>query len=217
MKDTLFVFDIDGTLIDSAQSYALVLIEAFKHMGIVEIDTEFDNYLHHTDSYALQYNFEKNFDEPFNHDLFTVLDEALGKEIRQHPAVVEVNGAKNFIETLRDSNTAFAFATGAFPIPTRYKMTQAEIWYDESLLVTSIHHMTRETMVADAIEKAKTYFQLQSPKRIISVGDGLWDLETANNLNIEFVGIGNRNKDVLLDNGCKTWFEDIEQLHAYFN
>ncbi len=212
MKNLLFVFDIDGTLIDSARSYAHVLVNAFRRMGIEQVDTDFDNYLHHTDSYALRYNYENNFDVPFHESLFEELDRQLGNEIAKHAVAAEVAGARSFINTLRKTKTPFAFATGAFPAPTHYKMKKANIWYSDELLVTSINHITRETMVSEAIEKAKDHFKTSGEKAIISVGDGLWDLQTANNLGIDFIGIGQKNKDVLMDNGCKRWFENITEM-----
>ena len=53
---------------------------------------------------------------------------------------------------------------------------------------------------------------MQSFKRVISVGDGLWDLLTADNLNIEFIGIGEENKDLLIKNGAMKVFRDLTEF-----
>ena len=216
MEDSLFVFDIDGTLIDSAQSYVQVLTKAFGQMGLKEIDTDFDSYLHHTDSYALEYNFKKNFDHAFSTALFDELDHILGEEIKRHPASTPIAGAPTFIDELRALEIPFGYATGAFPKPTLYKMATAGIWLDEAILATSINHITRETMVAEAIDRAQNFFNVER-RKVISVGDGLWDLQTANNLGIDFIGIGNRNKEVLLSNGCQHWFENIDEMKKYLS
>ena len=56
-------FDIDGTLIDSVSGYHEVIINAMTDLGIKEIDTNFNALKHHTDSYALKYNYEKFFNK----------------------------------------------------------------------------------------------------------------------------------------------------------
>ncbi len=217
MNEPLYIFDIDGTLLDSAQSYVEVLVKAFRRMGLQEIDTDFDNYLHHTDSYALQYNFEKNFDRPFKEDLYQELDQYLGEEIQRQAPPEPIPGAAQFIDDLKTRSIPFAYATGAFPQPTHYKMREAGVWLSEALLATSINHITRETMVQEAITRARRFFNVKEEKRVISVGDGLWDLQTAQNIGVEFVGIGLKNRQTLLDHGCQHWFENIEEMQNNFN
>ncbi|MCK5637741.1 MAG: hypothetical protein KAH67_03455, partial [Flavobacteriaceae bacterium] len=58
----------------------------------------------------------------------------------------------------------------------------------------------------------KSYYKNNKFEHIYSVGDGIWDLETAQKLNLEFIGIGLRNKDKLLEMGCKTYFDDLSEL-----
>ena len=67
-------------------------------------------------------------------------------------------------------------------------------------------------MVLDAIERAKAYYNISKFDEIISVGDGIWDLKTAQNLDLNFIGIGLKNKELLLQNGCPDWFENMEDF-----
>jgi phosphoglycolate phosphatase-like HAD superfamily hydrolase len=60
-----------------------------------------------------------------------------------------------------------------------------------------------------AIENAKELYNINQFERIISVGDGLWDLTTAVRLGVEFIGIGNSNKAILLKNGMNHFFENL--------
>ena len=47
--------------------------------------------------------------------------------------------------------------------------------------------------IEKAIEKAKDFHKVKSFSNIISVGDGIWDLKTARNLELHFIGIGMKN------------------------
>jgi FMN phosphatase YigB (HAD superfamily) len=44
------------------------------------------------------------------------------------------------------------------------------------------------------MEKAKKYYGVSNFETIISFGDGLWDVTTAKNLGIHFVGVNDKNK-----------------------
>lgn len=202
-KETLFVFDIDGTLTDSATAYLLAITRAFKAMGIVDIDTDYDNYRHHTDSYALRYNFERNFVDNYNPALIEELEDRLVTEMRLQNTISEIKGAAAFVDLLRKNDIPFCFATGGLPSPSFLKLQQAKIWYDESILATSKMHETREGFVSEAIEKAKVFYGITNFRTVYSVGDGIWDFRTAQNLSLDFIGMGSRNIN---------WFQNQRQL-----
>jgi phosphoglycolate phosphatase-like HAD superfamily hydrolase len=214
-KNKLLIFDIDGTLVDSAKTYLKVITQSMKNLGIVTINEDYVNYKHHTDSYALKFNYEQNFDSPFKESLYDDLDDELELELLKYPKMNEVNGASNLIERLHESPYAFAFATGAFPKASRLKLRQANIWFHDELLATSKTSISREGFLLQAIEQAKSYYKISDFEEIISVGDGLWDLQTANNLGLNFVGIGNSYKEVLLKNGCQQWYADMHELKKH--
>jgi len=205
MQPILYVFDIDGTLTDSVLTYHKVITDAMINIGIPDIDTNFDNYLHHTDSYALEYNYERCHAKKAPLTLRDTLDIVLQKEMANHPPVKEILGAKALLQKLHDLHIPIAFGTGAFPMATHVKMTDAGLSYNPEVLATSKTSITREGFVLQAIEKAKKTYQMEHFERIVAVGDGLWDLKTAQNLKLDFVGIGEVNKEVLLQNGCTEW------------
>ena len=202
-KETLFIFDIDGTLTNSTQAYLQAITRAFKAMGIVDIDTDYDNYKHHTDSYALRYNFERNFSQGYNPALIEELEDRLIEEMQLQNTVDEIKGAAPFIDLLRKKDIPFCFATGALPSPSYLKLQQAKIWYDKEILATSKTHETREGFVSEAIVKAKSFYSIQDFKTVYSVGDGIWDFRTAKNLSLDFIGMGSRNMK---------WFQNEGQL-----
>jgi len=208
-KTKLLIFDIDGTLVDSTTAYHEVVIKAMKEMGFVTIDTNFNALKHHTDSYALLFNYEKNFTNRFSETLLDDFEELLVKYLKQQPSTIEIKGAKKSVESLKDSEYAIVFATGSLPQAALLKMKEAGIWIDNKVLATSKTSFTREGFVLEAIEKAKSYYNVSNFEQIIAVGDGVWDLKTAQNLNLDFIGIGAKNKEVMLQEGMQHWFEDF--------
>jgi len=48
--------------------------------------------------------------------------------------------------------------------------------------------------------------------RVISIGDGLWDLETARRLGYDFVGIGSGDKEAALTQAGAQVFPDFRGL-----
>ncbi|CAL2076505.1 hypothetical protein T190607A02C_130012 [Tenacibaculum sp. 190524A02b] len=40
----------------------------------------------------------------------------------------------------------------------------------------------------------------------------MWDLLTAKNLNLEFIGIGLKNKKILIDNGAELVLNDLREF-----
>ncbi|MBP2834108.1 HAD family hydrolase [Aquimarina sp. U1-2] len=217
MKNTLFIFDIDGTLTDSVPMYLMSVTNAMQALGINDIDTDYNNYQHHTDSYALRYNYKRNFATVPPAGLLDDFETDLVRQMNLFTPVEEINGAKSLIAYFREQHISFCFATGALPKPAMMKLEQCNIWHDERLLATSKTHETREGFVLDAIKKAKTYYNTSSFDKIVSLGDGLWDLKTAQNLHLDFVGIGDKNKTKLLAHGALYCFTDlVEFKEKYF-
>ncbi|MFD0963205.1 HAD family hydrolase [Pseudofulvibacter geojedonensis] len=208
-KTKLLIFDIDGTLVDSTTAYHKVVIKAMQEMGFVTIDTNFNALKHHTDSYALLFNYEKNFNQRFSEALLDDFEELLVKYLKKQSPTVEIKGAKQSIEELKKSEYAIVFATGSLPKAALLKMKEAGIWIDPEVLATSKTSFTREGFVLEAIGKAKSYYNVTDFEKIIAVGDGVWDLKTAQNLDIDFIGIGAKNKELMEQEGMQHWFKDF--------
>ena len=208
-KTKLLIFDIDGTLIDSVSGYHEVIINAMTDLGIENIDTDFNALKHHTDSYALKYNYENFFDKELPADLLDQFENLIVTYLKTQPKTIAIKGVDKILNQLRDSEYAFAFATGSLPESAILKMKSAGLEMNAALLATSKTSFSREGFVLEAIEKAKSYYNVTEFEQIISVGDGIWDLKTAQNLNLEFIGIGTKNKAVMEANGMECWFEDF--------
>ncbi len=208
----LYIFDIDGTLTDSIPTYLKVITRVLQDIGLKDIDTDYDNYLHHTDLYALEYNYKRNFRTTPPLDLKFELDNLLGQGLEREPAVSEIPGARKTLLKLQESHIPFAYGTGGFPKATAVKMTQTHMPFIEAVLATSLYSVSRVGFVQQAIEKAKTYYKQESFSKIIAVGDGVWDLKAAQEMDLDFIGVGLKNKEAMLDLGCKTWIEDLRNF-----
>lgn len=213
-SDTLYVFDIDGTLTDSIPTYLKVITKVLVDIGLKDIDTDYDNYLHHTDRYALEYNYERNFGEKAPDSLRFELDTLLETELKKHDPVIEIPGARNLLLDFQKNGIPFSYGTGAFPKATIVKMKDANIPFIPEVLATSITSVSRVGFVKEAIEKSKKFYN-KDFKKIIAVGDGLWDLKAAQELNIDFLGVGLKNKEVMKQNGCTDWVENFKEYKTY--
>ena len=168
-KDTLYIFDVDGTLTDSIPTYLKVITKVLADIGLKDIDTDYDNYLHHTDRYALEYNYERNFGKKTPDTLRFELDTLLETELQKYDPVIEIPGARELLLNLQERNIPFAYGTGAFPKATAIKLNDANIPFIPEVLATSINSVSRVGFVKEAITKSKNFYS-RDFKNVIAVG-----------------------------------------------
>ncbi|MGB0864388.1 MAG: HAD family hydrolase [Saprospiraceae bacterium] len=208
-KTKLIVFDIDGTLTDSVTIHQKAFKEALSDLGIKKFDENFKEYKHHTDSYIAAEIYEKSTLQKFMPSEIEAFEQYLTTRI-ERSKINEILGAKALIQRLESqTESGICYATGSLLQPAIFKLNSIGIDYSEQQLVASNDIMERENIVLQAIQNAERYYNVNKFERIISVGDGLWDLKTALNLGIEFIGIGNSNKEILIQNGMKNFFENL--------
>lgn len=208
------VFDIDGTLTDSVEVHQEAFKKAIKEIGLSETGPSFSEYLHHTDSYIVRTLYESTTGKPFDEPTKILFEDILYREICKNDTR-EIEGAADFLKHL-SHNTEFGvcFATGSLLKPAVWKLRQAGIDFEPSLLVTANHFEERENIVLKAIENAGEFYAAANFERIISWGDGLWDLKTAGLLALEFIGIGEKHKELLRQNGAVQLFTDFKQVNV---
>lgn len=212
IKENLLVFDIDGTLLDSENVHQTGFVNALHAIGVEFVNTNWESYTHLTDSYIAKENYEIDVNRRFSDKMLTLFEDEFLKEIKD-ANVTQIKGADAFLhKILTETNYAVCFATGSLLKPAIFKLNCANIRFDKELLVTATHYFTREEIVTAAIAKAKKHFKAQNFKRIISLGDGIWDVKTAHNLGLEFIGIGAHNKEKLKHVGAKNHFTDFVEF-----
>ena len=209
-KKNLIVFDIDGTLTDTVKSYTANFITSIQQLGITEFDPDFGNYKNHTDSYIAKTIYEKAIGKPFDSKVIQKFEDHLFNNMLSEKKCIEIKGAKNIVNFLEnDTDYGVCYATGSVRKTAKLKLDQIGIDYHDYQLVASNEILEREKIVSTAIEHAKTFYNTDDFENIISIGDGLWDLKTAKNLEIHFIGIGEKNSDLLLENGAKVVLTDF--------
>ncbi|WP_299677611.1 HAD family hydrolase [uncultured Tenacibaculum sp.] len=193
-KKNLIVFDIDDTLTSSEKKHTDSLLFAMDNMGIKNVDTDWRNYANATDSYIVKKNFERVFQKDFSLELLEDFEKVMTDHFVTYPDSKEVLGAKKIVDFFeKETNYGVCFATGSLFQPALLKLEQAGIIFSQDVLETSNQIYTREGIVSSAIDKAKKYYDVTDFDHVISFGDGLWDVTTAENLGLHFVGVNKRN------------------------
>lgn len=193
----LVIFDVDGTLTDTNGVDDDCFLQAFEDaLGITEISDDWENYPHTTDSAIALHVFQTKFarapqiEEIQKHK--TCFLELLQMRCLTNPALFEeITGAGEMLKRLRRENDwAIAIATGSRRDAVRLKMNAAKIESDDLPIASADDGLSREEILQIAAATAlKVYNQIEFEK-IVSVGDGIWDVRTAANLKIPFLGIG---------------------------
>ncbi|WP_422089309.1 HAD family hydrolase [Tenacibaculum ovolyticum] len=193
-KKNLIIFDIDDTLTKSENQHQTAFVNTMINFGITEINKNWKSYKNVTDSYILKQNFETNFEKDFDISFIVEFEDKMTTLFLKESETVEIEGAKKVVDFfMRETDYAICFATGSLLKPALIKLAQANINFVPDLVESANSIYTREDIVKSAINKAKKYFQVKEFENIISVGDGIWDLKTARNLGVHFLGIRNKN------------------------
>lgn len=212
-KKNLIVFDIDGTLTDTVDIHQSSFKNSLRYIGVQNFNDSFGTYTHHTDSHIARVIFETATNRVFDHSTIKAFEAFLHQQIEQHE-VKEIKGARQFVDEI-SAHTDFGicYATGSLLKPAGLKLQRIGIRYETTQLVASNETEEREGIVRKAIRNAEAYYGVEKFDRIISFGDGLWDLKTAANLSLEFIGIGSKNEQVLRDHGMLRHYADLEKIN----
>lgn len=208
----LFILDIDDTLTLSEDQHQSAYIDSMKEVGVTQIDTYWRGYAHHTDSFILKENFERNHNEDFSFSIVPDFEENMTSKMRLLQPVDAIPGVHDRLEALQQQGIATCFATGSFLKPALLKLNQARIAHDENVVVGSNEIFEREGIVQKAIDQACFFYGTSSFEHKISVGDGIWDLKTAQNLDLHFIGIGQKNLSDFREAGIKYHMNDWTQF-----
>jgi phosphoglycolate phosphatase-like HAD superfamily hydrolase len=216
-KKHLIIFDIDGTLTDSVAIHQAAFVKTLKQLGIAEMNEQFHAYKHHTDLHIAKTIYEAFTSKQFDQHVIEQFEQSLHLNISETLDIAEIKGAKKLLEHLEnDSEFGLCYATGSMYKPATFKLNKIGINFSPLQLVACNDIEDREGILHLAIENAKKHYQVEHFQRIISIGDGLWDLKTAQNLALEFIGIGSKNKPVMEAHGMTVHLNDFENLEVKF-
>ncbi|MCI0707270.1 MAG: HAD hydrolase-like protein [Ignavibacteriae bacterium] len=201
----LVIFDIDGTLTDTTfvdhECYEQTLFDRF---GIRQFPSDVNHFQHYTDPAILSQIYEERFGSTLAQEElervrlhYTALLRATAKIWPQ--LFLEIPGASSLLGYLRhETDWKIAIGTGSWSESARLKLDSAKIEFRDLPLATADDGMTREEIMKAAVRRALRAYRADSFSHITIVGDGVWDLRTARNMNYGFVGIASGSRAGIL-------------------
>jgi phosphoglycolate phosphatase-like HAD superfamily hydrolase len=222
-KRNLAIFDIDGTIMHSAGHDVSLFRQAHaRHMPEESMAAHWGNFSQMTD-FAINNEF---FDRvhgraPTNEELNAIKTTFITLIRDAHMARPEifspVLGALHAIESLSGhTDWAVGFASGGWEISATYKLETMGI--DANAYPTAFGdvHADRLTLVQSAIDAAKMTHNRDAFDHVVSVGDALWDVTAARDLNLPFVGISSWvSREALTDAGAHDVIDHYEDYAAF--
>jgi len=221
--DRLAIFDIDGTLTDTNgvddEAYRTAVASA---IDIAPDVIDWSGALHVTDTEIFRHLCAKHgVGEPpaelmmraraqFVARLASTLDDAPHR-------FVEIRGAGVMLERLASDGWRVALATGGWGASARLKLRAAGIEVDDALLACADDGVSRADIVQFARKRAESVYETQFD-RVVSIGDGVWDVATAAALDLPFVGIATGEKaESLRRAGASAVYPDYRELTAFLS
>lgn len=193
----LAIFDIDGTLTNtnSVDNECFVKALADTH-AITEIDTNWAAYPHTTDSGITQHIFQEKFGrnpeetELGKYKLCFV--NMLSEQYQSNSSsFAEIAGAAMALKRLkRESDWVVAIATGCWRESALLKLRAAKIDIDGIPAAYAEDGSSREEILQAAVSQSLEQYRQSGFEKIVSIGDGLWDVRTARRLEFTFLGVG---------------------------
>jgi phosphoglycolate phosphatase-like HAD superfamily hydrolase len=217
----LVIFDIDGTLTDTYgvddECYREAVAEA---LGLTADTIDWKQSPHITDSGIFHWLCTVHgHDVPTADDVGRArrmfvdrLTAALDADPTRFRAIA---GAPDAVAALEGDGWGVAFATGGWGVSARLKLRVARIPVREEVLACADDAMTRADIVQCAIARAERHYGCTF-ERVVSVGDGPWDVKTAAALGLSFIGIGTGDAaDRLRQLGASTILGDYTDAGAF--
>lgn len=190
-RPVLVIFDIDGTLVETAGIHHTLITTILAEDGLDVLFQPWGSYRHYTDFGVLDELIRHSLDRPIQASELERYNEAFGSALIAHIAgnpVGEVAGAKRLIDDLSAiPGVRMCFATGSLRKMAVVKLALLGIDGTAVSLATGSDHLSREAIVRDAIAQACS--DLDGIFDVVILGDGAWDERTAANLAIPFVAV----------------------------
>ncbi|MGH9935956.1 MAG: HAD family hydrolase, partial [Blastocatellia bacterium] len=125
--------------------------------------------------------------------------------------------AETFNRLVESRGWVKALATGCWQPSAEMKLRAASINYQGVPGGFAEDGVARESIVGAAISRSRASYRRESFDRIVSVGDGVWDVRTAARLGLAFVGVASGERaEMLREAGAKQIIPDFEDVDRFF-
>lgn len=222
----LILFDVDGTLLDSSGVHTVGMMKLLDEMFGIQIEgIEWGEFEHVTDTFVISELFRRHLGrDPKEEELLGYREAYVGqleKLQSQNPeSFREIQGARAMMRSLESLNDWVpALATGGAASAALRKLGWAGFDVENLPGGFAEDGVSREEIIQAAIRKSLARHPVESFERIISVGDGLWDLAAARSLGLEFIAIASRgNREELEAAGADRCFDFFHpEFHELLN
>lgn len=201
----LAIFDIDGTLTETNAVDEICFVQALADAhAISDINTNWIEYQDVTDSGIMFQIFHERFGRPADEaelkDFISCLVNLLEAQRAADTSLfAEIPGASRALERLnRETGWAVALATGCWRASAELKLKAARIQTEHLPAAFAEHGLSREAILQTAVSHASQSYGQSRFERIVSVGDALWDVQAAANLDLPFVGVAKGDRALRL-------------------
>jgi phosphoglycolate phosphatase-like HAD superfamily hydrolase len=219
----LAIFDVDGTLTDTVgvdeEIYCETVAEA---LGLPVAAFDWRAAAHVTDTGIFHWLCEVHELPPPSPEKIAWARHRFVERIRAEIArntmrFGAVAGAREILDHLRDAGWHIAVATGGWGPSARLKLETAGITIAEALIACADDALTRPEIVTLARARARTFYD-RDFERVVSIGDGTWDVACAATLQMPFVGIGSGERaSRLRDAGARAVVPDYRDITAFMD
>lgn len=216
----LVIFDVDGTLTDSAVDTHCFLSAFADVCGFAHVDSDWSRYKSVTDSGVFCEVFESHNGRtptPSETAMFRDCLIELFRSAAREFAISAIPGAPEMLNRL-DSSAGYrvAIATGCWSDSARIKMASTGMDFDLYPSASADDSMERESIVQISLQRSKARYNLSGGA--VYVGDGVWDARACRTLKIPFVGIGvGKQAEILYQEGALHVFNDLTNVDGFFS
>lgn len=212
------IFDIDGTLLNSVQIDSECYIQAFSDVYNIELNgADWNDYTHVTDNGLAYEIFEKHEGHPPSHQEIDRLKHQFLKLLRSRIAEIrEITGVREFLKTIEvHQEIHTSFATGAWEEAAILKLSVIDYKPSKEILTSSNEDHRRSEILKIAISKAEKK-AINDNLWVTYVGDGLWDMKVAKEVNVDFIGIDFMKTGLLEKAGAENVLYDWTNIQQFF-
>jgi phosphoglycolate phosphatase-like HAD superfamily hydrolase len=221
MPKTLIIFDIDGTLLYSNKVDSECFAQTYEaQFGKPFPTIDWREYPHVTDHTIFNTVIEQHFGrsatpediERQQHHFVALLKQRRGEAPDEFR---EVPGAKSAVSRLLGNRKfAVGIATGGWRKPALLKLNHLGFPVAQFHASFADDKFTREDILSESIDKARS--EHADIKRIVYIGDAVWDVQTTRNMHLDFVGVRLRGDlEVLKKEGAGTVVQNFVDYNLF--
>ena len=217
----LAIFDIDGTLTDTNgvddESYRAAVASAIE---VAPETVDWSDALHVTDAEIFRHLCERHGRGQPSAELISsarsqFVERLTVTLVAEPHRFSEIAGAANMLRRLSTEGWCVALATGGWGPSARLKLRAAGLGIDDALLACADDGISRADIVELAKCRAESFYGTRFD-RVVSIGDGVWDVDTAAALCLPFIGIARDEKAMRLrEAGAQVVFPDYQDVDAF--